>query len=245
MSNNNIKFSDSKNHFHHWIYSYYQSSFFHFPYGRFENKLKNYTEKPKLYFKEKRSDAVIVLISNCNNHRSIRLEYISILKQFYPVALYGVCFGTRLPDIIKNKLIRNHRYILSFENSYCLDYTTEKYWQGLRYGAIPIVLSHEKNKDLLIPNSYIDALNFSHPYYLAQYLKELNKNGSHKKFHEWREYYTDKSDIREMDTCDILEKIQNILSSNKLLDETVDKIGDNSICTSPEEYRSKVLQPLL
>lgn len=146
--------------------------------------------------------------------------------------------------MIQDKFIKNHRYILSFENSHCEDYSTEKYWYGLRFGAIPIVLSHEKNEYLLIPNSYINAMNFSHPYYLAKYLRELNKNGSYNRFYRWREYYNPRFDTREIDSCEILEKITKNLAANKIVDETVNKIDDTYICSSPEYIKSKVLKPI-
>ena len=34
---------------------------------------------------------------------------------------------------------KRHKFYLSFENSVCLDYATEKFYETFKYGMIPIV----------------------------------------------------------------------------------------------------------
>lgn len=231
----------SEPYFHHWVYSYYRSSFFYIPYGRFINKTQ-ILDDSNFDLNKKRSKKAVVFISNCINDRSLRLKYILKLRKLYPVVLYGRCFGLKIPNEIRQKLIKRNRYFLSFENSHCQDYNTEKYWDGLKFGAIPIVLSHSNNQDNLIPNSYIDVMNFKHPYYLAKYLRTLNKDiDLYKKYHEWRDYYKIIRDDFEMNTCEILQKINYYISKNMLNDETFLKISDTSICINANDLKSQIL----
>ena len=79
------------------------------------------------------------------------------------------------------------------ENSFCIDYITEKYWlNSLDAGLVPVVLGYGdyKNKKLAIPGSYIDARDFSSMEDLANYLLFLDKNDDvYNRYHQWRFKY--------------------------------------------------------
>lgn len=170
------------------------------------------------------------------------MEYIAKLRKHFPVALYGNCFGLKVSMKLRMKIIRKYRFILSFENSHCHDYNTEKYWHGIKYGAIPIVMGHDKNHENLIPDSYIDVMNYTHPYYLAKHLRKINDDFElYKKYHEWRKFYTIKIDNFEMDSCQILKNIQKYLAENMLFDDTIDKIGDYLSCINANNLTSQII----
>ena len=58
-------------------------------------------------------------------------------------------------------------FIVAFENSFCSDYITEKFWSCLLYGNIPIVLGGLSDTDYknqrVPPHSYINADNYPSP----------------------------------------------------------------------------------
>lgn len=78
-----------------------------------------------------------------------------------------------------NLLSSGYKFYLSFENSNCKDYITEKFFDnGLQNNVIPIVMGARKQDYLATapPNSFIHVDDFSSPKELAQYLHLLAQN---------------------------------------------------------------------
>ena len=50
----------------------------------------------------------------------------------------------------------NYKFYISFENSLCSDYVTEKFFNILKYNIIPITLNGVNMSEISPPNSYID-----------------------------------------------------------------------------------------
>ena len=72
-----------------------------------------------------------------------------------------------------------YKFFFAAENRMCQDYVTGKYWEdALYHNTIPIVLggADYSNPQLAIPGSYIDALKFSSPKTLSEYLLKIDKN---------------------------------------------------------------------
>ena len=82
---------------------------------------------------------------------SDREDYVKELEKYFPVHIYGGCGTCSCPENdcgstynIKSKCLdfisENYMFYLSFENSICLDYVTEKFFKALNVGILPIVL---------------------------------------------------------------------------------------------------------
>ena len=56
----------------------------------------------------------------------------------------------------------NYRFYLSFENSLCKDYVTEKFFKPMKYDVIPIVFNGADFKSYPPPHSAINALGLYH-----------------------------------------------------------------------------------
>ncbi|MCO5549946.1 hypothetical protein L7F22_003423 [Adiantum nelumboides] len=81
-------------------------------------------------------------ISNCGGH-NFRLEAITKLREFgVSVDSYGACLRNKDGGHAVNKLetLRDYKFSLAFENSNEDDYVTEKFWQSLVAGSIPVVI---------------------------------------------------------------------------------------------------------
>ena len=144
-------------------------------------------------------------VSNCDTH-SGREEYVSQLRSQpgIHVDIYGGCSSMLNSHIVPikclkgpskciDKALSNYRFYLSFENSKCDTYITEKYWmQGLNGQAIPIVLGarREQYKRIAVPHSYIHVDDYATVEELAQELHRLNKNDSeYVKYLQWTQLY--------------------------------------------------------
>ena len=85
---------------------------------------------------------------------------------------------------------RDYKFYLSFENSICKDYVTEKIGNILNYDVIPVTLGGANYSQMAPPNSNINALDFSSPRQLAHYLKYLAENqNKYLKYFEWKAVY--------------------------------------------------------
>lgn len=89
--------------------------------------------------------------------------------------------------------ISKYKFYLSFENSNCDEYITEKlWWNAYAKDAIPIVMGTSKQlyRQMLPPNSYINVDDFASPRDLANYIIYLNKNPSEmKEYFKWKKYF--------------------------------------------------------
>jgi hypothetical protein len=75
--------------------------------------------------KKKKLGTAAALISNCGGS-SNRLAFISRLKQYVDVKVYGRCGdGCPANRNCREFIAENYYFILSFENSLCSDYTSK------------------------------------------------------------------------------------------------------------------------
>ena len=144
-------------------------------------------------------------VSNCDTH-SRREDYVNELRsqKGIHIDIYGKCKSIYHSSLLSiecqkgtsncmQKILPHYRFYLSFENSKCDTYITEKYWiQGLSGYAIPIVLGAKKEQyqRIAVPNSYIHVDDFPTVEDLAIELHRLNKNHSdYAKYLQWTQLY--------------------------------------------------------
>ncbi|KAI9562685.1 hypothetical protein GHT06_010139 [Daphnia sinensis] len=76
----------------------------------------------------------------------------------------------------RTPFLDSYRFYLSFENSLCLDYVTEKLYRPLQYNAVPVVYGGADYSMYLPAGSYVNAMDFNSPERLANYLNKLMKD---------------------------------------------------------------------
>lgn len=131
------------------------------------------------YAKEK-TGFVAWAVSNCD--AKLRLEYALQLEKYINITVYGKCnhkFKIRRNckhfDKACIKEMSKYKFYLAFENDFCFDYVTEKYWEKIQLDVVPVVLG--SNYDgVAIPGSYIDVASFDSIRQLSEYLLYLDKN---------------------------------------------------------------------
>ncbi|KAL1801906.1 hypothetical protein ACET3Z_030553 [Daucus carota] len=116
-------------------------------------------------------------ISNCVAH-NLRLQALEGLKAAnITVDSYGACYRTRDGDVNKVDTLKRYKFSLAFENSNEEDYVTEKYFQSLVAGAIPVVVGAPNIQDFApLPGSVLHIKEVKHVDPVAKTMKYLADN---------------------------------------------------------------------
>lgn len=80
----------------------------------------------------------VALISNFKT--KFRLDYIGSLKKYIDVDVFGAC-GKPCPySDCRAFIASKYKFLFAFENSYCEDYISEKFFETLQFDIIPVVM---------------------------------------------------------------------------------------------------------
>lgn len=116
--------------------------------------------------------------------RSGRHAYVAELMRHVAVDCYGACHRNRTlahDDGRATKLatIASYRFTLAFENSIARDYVTEKFYDPLAAGSVPVVLGAPNVREFApAERCYLDAADFDGPADLAARLVALARDES-------------------------------------------------------------------
>lgn len=144
-------------------------------------------QAPKVAFEKVKATGTSFIASNCHS-LSHREPLVGELMGNMSVHSYGRCLNN-MPSTTFDKvvLMRKHATHLAFENQCVDDYVTEKMWQTLGAGVIPVyygapnIASHAPN------GSFIDARGFPDARSLAAHLNNVSSTQSlYDSYHAWR-----------------------------------------------------------
>ncbi|XP_077554139.1 alpha-(1,3)-fucosyltransferase C-like isoform X3 [Haemaphysalis longicornis] len=169
-------------------------------------------EKLEIAWRQK-SRMAVWLVSNCVTPGK-RENYALELGKHVAVDVYGSCGSNKCPKsasaLCYRDFSKQYFFYLSFENSICKDYVTEKLFKALRYDIIPVVFGGGNYSVVAPPGSYIDALSFSSPKHLAHHMKKVSSNFSlYAKYFAWkRTHSVTINNWRTQSYCSLCEKLQ-------------------------------------
>jgi glycoprotein 3-alpha-L-fucosyltransferase len=172
-----------------WSMTYRMDSDIPVPYGR--TVLRTTPPTQNLTLTKKRDVLVAIMGSNCGG-RNHRWNYVRELQKHIAVDTYGGCGKLKTcPGHFKANCrdIDDYMFYLSFENSNCDGYATEKvWWNAYEKNSIPIVMgaSQENYRKLLPPRSYLNIDDYAHPKDLATYIRYLNSTGKYSDYYAWK-----------------------------------------------------------
>ena len=148
----------------------------------------DYTFKEKLFTPpcEKTKDVCMFISSPVN--KSHRLEYISELIEYLPIDSYGNWRRNCVLDedkgyITKLDIIKQYKFTIAFENAVSQDYVTEKFFEPLTVGSVPIYLG-APNIETFSPgeHAFIDVRDYASPKDLAddimRYCRDISRYDS-------------------------------------------------------------------
>lgn len=115
-----------------WTATYRHDSVIVAPYERFTLFNESVRTLPlKKNYAAGKTKKIAWFVSNCGA-RNGRRQYVEELAKYIPVDIYGACGPLRCPRHKANDcftmLTKDYKFYLSFENSNCRDYITEKFF---------------------------------------------------------------------------------------------------------------------
>jgi hypothetical protein len=166
-----------------------------------------------------------------------------MLQLYVNVDIYGICGPLKCPkqnskgnglNFCERKLKNTYKFYLSFENSLCVEYFTEKVEKVYNLDVVPIVLGHARYNQHLPPKSFIDVRDFRSPKHLADYLKILDANDTlYNEYFAWKERYEIVRIKPECQLCEFAHKQKGRRSSIHRLDLFWSRELD---CVQPKEF---------
>ena len=222
-----------------WTMTYRSDSDIWYPYGRISQKEKsskiNFTEVTKT-----KTKLVAWFVSNCKTPGS-REIYVHELNMTLPVDVYGACESKRCPRNDTRRcmemLSRDYKFYLSFENSLCYDYMTEKVFRYMFSGLVPVVRGGVNYTKFLPPHSFINTADFKSPKHLGEYLLYLHKNHTaYLEYFQWRNYYY--LDSRTKPLCELCKRLSNP-SEYANLYKNVFSWWHDGTCKPPKDLSSR------
>ncbi|KAK6168521.1 hypothetical protein SNE40_021034 [Patella caerulea] len=149
------------------------------PYGFYEKRRhpfkKNITE-----IMSKKTKLAVILSGHCGVP-SARVKYINLLRKYMPVDFYGrcgnlTCDKTKSHHYCTSKTAETYKFYLSFENTFCKDYVTEKFFRAEATDIVAVARGGADYARLSPEKTYIKTSDFNSVEALANYLKYLDKN---------------------------------------------------------------------
>ena len=161
---------------------------------------------------------ILWLVSDCKT-KSLRENYVKELRKYIKVDSFGTCGSKGLGEISRLfvgrnmsssdvDLMNNYKFYLSFENTFCKGYMTEKIFKVMTDDifTVPIVYGSGPYKGILPDRSYINTADFSSPRNLAEYLKQLDGNRTlYESYFDYKRRYECSSHAQSKDQwpCDV------------------------------------------
>ncbi|ESO84323.1 hypothetical protein LOTGIDRAFT_95410, partial [Lottia gigantea] len=178
-----------------WTGTYRQASEIHMPYGRVIKRTNKDVEVVK-------RTGVVWMAGNCFDHAR-RQQLIQELEKYIRIDKFGSCGKGWISQEDFDQ--RRYKFYISFENSICEEYITEKFFGILKQGILPIVLGGANYKKLAPPHSYIDIRDFTSVKNVADYLNYLERNDTaFKEYFKWTKEYAITTIPRECSICEEL-----------------------------------------
>ncbi|KAI1285068.1 Alpha-(1,3)-fucosyltransferase C [Halotydeus destructor] len=180
---------------------------------------------------QKKSRMIAWFVSNCNTP-SHREDFVTELRKTIPVDIYGDCgpfqCQPKMSTDCYDKIANQYRFYLSFENSLCKDYLTEKFLHVTQFNIIPIVFGGANYSKMAAPRSYIDALSFKSPKQLGKHLIRLAKNADeYNEYFNWKRKFTYKADPYP---CQLCRKLNDVNEPTKFWNNLVPWWFDEGKC---------------
>ena len=231
-----------------WTMTYRVDSDFLAPYGYYAPLTPDGIDRKPKNFAEGKDKLVAWGVSHCG---MLRDEFVMKLLKFIKVDIFGSCankFNQHEPcprgSQECNKKLQRYKFYLSFENSFCIDYITEKYWVNpLSNNIVPVVMggASYENEQLAIPGSFINVVDFESVEALAKYLIHLNSNDTaYNEYFKWKRKFK-RAPLMPSWPCRVCAALNNDSLPAKVYDDLGDFWGVAKTCGQNEDKVRKLI----
>jgi alpha-1,3-fucosyltransferase len=185
----------------------------------------------------RRPGKVAWIVSHCGTE-SLREDYVSQLRRYIQVDEFGGCqrgaptcdlpYTITGVDNCTKHVQENYKFYLAFENIFCNDYATEKFFRRMN-DAVVITLGQANYSEIAPPHSFIDIFDFDSAKTLANYIHELDQDdGEYLSYFWWKDHYQvqhpytgisgSKMNNFGRSMCHLCEKLHDDTEPNKVYD---------------------------
>ena len=198
--------------------TYSRDATLHVPYGKCTQLDSSNRNENKVNYSRGKSRMAAWLVSHCVT-ASKREKFVLQMKQFIQVDIYGKCGTFSCANKTRDcydMLGRDYWFYLSFENSFCKDYATEKVFNIFfkHIDIVPVVYGAANYSAMLPPGSFIAAADFNSPEELAKYLIHLSQNATaYNEYFRWRGLFECTEKYLSMELCNYLHMNVNQTST--------------------------------
>lgn len=226
-----------------WTMTYRRDSDIYFPYSEVvkkKNEQINYNYSQVLQTK---SHDISWAVSNCKAP-SDRDSYAQYLKEYIDdISIFGkcgkyYCGEWENSELCFQKMAKEHKFVLSFENSFCTDYITEKAFIPYTQNIIPIVRGGAQYSAFLPRGTYIDTGNFTTVKELADFVADI---GRHKDEYtallRRKNKYTilPKTLTYQKAVCQVCEKLNEREQGENIYPDITEWLWKNGGCFYPKD----------
>lgn len=176
-----------------------------------------------------KKDKTCMFISSPFN-KSKRFEYIKELMTFTPIDSYGrIMHNCNLTEDDKGvetlrRTISQYKFCIGFENAISQDYVTEKFFNPLISGTVPIYLGAPNINDFAPgENCFINITSFESPKSLGEFINKCyNDDELYTKFFEWKnkplktEFQEKLNAVKESPFKSLCYKVRDIKALNNV-----------------------------
>ncbi|BFZ14334.1 hypothetical protein BsWGS_17400 [Bradybaena similaris] len=178
------------------------------PYNNLRFSPKPLQERPNYYeIAKNKTRTAMWFVSQCRRP-SRRDVYVKEMQKYIDVDIYGGCGRPCARSDPSCNNYAKYKFYLSFENSLCTDYVTEKFFKLFdpNLFVIPVVRGGTDYDKYFPSFTYINAAHFKTPRDLALHLKDLASDlETYSKYLEYKDLYVQNSLIDQFCTlCSFL-----------------------------------------
>ncbi|XP_045184955.2 alpha-(1,3)-fucosyltransferase C-like [Mercenaria mercenaria] len=193
-----------------------------------------------IIFKRKKKLAAWV-VSHCHA-QSLRDEYVhTLIQEGVQVDIFGKCSKnkTRVSREDIHRLINeDYKFYLSFENNFCKDYVTEKFFTYLGLDTILVVRGGLNYSEHFNQNAFIDTSSFSTVKSLASYMLKVSQDMKlYTRYLQNKDVYNiadSKLNAMHESECRLCERINNQEQYKKTYEDIATYLH-NGTCFNPDK----------
>ena len=147
------------------------------PYGYLIRSMDIDTRDYGSIYNEKTRNALWI-VSHCQVASARRQYVLEMIKNGFDVDIFGGCSsdGSKVDVVQLQQIIPLYKFFLAFENSLCIDYITEKYFDNYNFSWILIVRGGANYNKLLPMDTFVNTAHFKNVSALVHYLTDLGND---------------------------------------------------------------------